>query len=183
MTEFTILWRDSYSPPDPNHLRTDEIPTGVQLYRGVRDTAASLWLIDSGVDEQIAQTIAEQHAITPDHIRKLSMIQEFGDVFRKGLPFANFVLREMHPDALDTFVQQLRGQIAQVIGRPGCFGQILAGEKETPSNLLGITYWETAQSFTEYMEWASKHAWKNTVDPVTLNVPLRLFTQLTLSAS
>lgn len=183
MTEFTILWRDSNSPPSPNPVKTDDLPIGVRVYRGVRDPTASLWLIDGSADSQLAQTTATQYNIIPEHIRKLSMIQDWGDVFRNDLPYANFVLREMQPAALDTFVQQLRGQIAQVISRPGCFGQILAAETDTLSNLLGVTYWKAERSFTQYMEWASKHAWKNTVDPVTLNVPLRLFTRRAASST
>ena len=182
MTEFTILWRaadsqrDSAPASGTSRINTEPLPSGVRVYRGVRDPAAILWLVE-GADSAQAQQLAERHGIPSQHIRKLTLLQEWGGVFQKALPYANFVLREMQPDSVERFIPQLHGQIAQVISRPGCFGQILAAEKDAPSHLLGVTYWEAERSFTQYMEWASKHPWKNTVDPVTSGVPLRLFTR------
>jgi quinol monooxygenase YgiN len=179
MTGFTILWHDSSFPPGTSRVRADEPIVGVQHWRGIRDLAASLWLIPDDLDAQVVLAIIEQQNIASDHVRRLKIINEWGDVVGKAWPIANFVLREMQPGSMDSFLPKLHSQIAQVVSRPGCLGSVLAAEKDTPDHLLGITYWDAEQSFAQYMEWASVHPWKNTVDPVTLNVPLRLLTRRT----
>lgn len=183
MTEFTILWHDSASPPGTSRVRADELLAGVQHWRGIRDLAASLWLIQDSLNPQAAQAIIEQQSIASDHVRRLKISHEWGVAFGKAVPLANFVLREMQPGSLDAFLPKLHSQIAQLVTRPGCLGSVLAAERDSPHYLLGITYWEAERSFAQYMKWASKHPWKNTVDPITLNVPLRLLTRHTESSA
>lgn len=183
MTEFTILWRGSTtqsnvdSSPSASKSIMGDLPVGVQLWGGVRDPAAAVWLVRDGGDRLAVEALAKQYHIPPEHIRKMKLIQEWGEVFDETLPIANFVLREMEDGSAGEFVPKLYGQIAKVIGRPGCFGQILAAEVDAPDHLLGVTYWEAERSFAQYAEWAAKHVWKNTVDPLTSNVPLRLLTR------
>lgn len=195
MTEFTILWRvaDSQrgsatqsnvdSSPSVSKSKAACLPAGVQFWSGVRDPAAAVWLVRDNSDGQGVEALAKQHHIPPEHIRKMKLIQEWGEVFDEILPIANFVLREMQDGSAVEFVPKLYGQIAKVIGRPGCFGQILAAEVDAPDHLLGVTYWEAERSFAQYAEWAAKHVWKNTVDPLTSNVPLRLLTRRVGTAS
>jgi hypothetical protein len=171
------MWRVADSPASASRSKAGELPAGVQYWRGVRDPAAAVWLVRNYGDGQVVETLAKQHNISPEHIRKLKLIREWGEVFDEALPIANFVLREMQDGSSAEFVPKLYGQIAKVIARPGCFGQILAAEVDAPDHLLGVTYWEAERSFAQYADWAGKHVWKNTVDPVTSSVPLRLLTR------
>jgi hypothetical protein len=176
MTDFSIIWHDSNTPLPPLNLRASDLPENAQHWRGVRDPAASLWWVPGSLD---APALAEQHGIAAGQIRPLNVLKQWGSVLGKNLPIANYVLREMEPDSLDTFLPLLDRQIAQVVSRPGCLGSVLAAEPGAPHHLLGITYWEAERSFVQYMDWFAKHSWKYTVNPITVNVPLRLLTRRT----
>jgi quinol monooxygenase YgiN len=151
-----------------------EALTLIQHWRGVRERSSFVWLLPGDHD---AAALAQSIGFAASHARQLNLLQEWGDVFESASPFANFVLRIMNPGSLDSFLPQLRGQISQVVQRPGCQGAVLAAATNSPDHLLGITYWEAERSFAQYMDWASRHPWKNTVDPVTLAVPLRMLTR------
>ena len=164
----TLVWDETRRIP------AAQLPAGAQQWRGVRDPNVSLWLLE---DADGLKTLAQSAGVAPDHVRVLSVVREWGDPSRKAARWANFVLREMTPESVETFVPQLFGHTEKVIASPGCLGDTLAAEQGAPHHLLGITYWESDAAFENYMQWASKHAWKGVVDPVTVDVPLRLFVQ------
>ncbi|MCC6804762.1 MAG: antibiotic biosynthesis monooxygenase [Anaerolineae bacterium] len=173
MTEFTILWHDSSSPFAAPGVRACDLPAGAQHWRGIRDRTAALWLVKNSIDDPTRQELLDRCGFGGDQVRHLQIVREWGGVFGKTLSLANYVLREMQPDSLDSFLPLLDRQMSQVVTRPGCLGAALASEKAAPHHLLGITYWEAEQSFAQYMGWFSKQYWKYTVNPLTVNVPLR----------
>ncbi|MFN8561265.1 MAG: hypothetical protein U0703_06505 [Anaerolineae bacterium] len=179
MTEFTIMWHDSNSSFAAPSVRVHDLPAGAQHWRGIRDRTAALWLVQKPVDGSTRQALIDRSGFASDHIRQLEIIREWGGVFGKMLPLANYVLREMQPDSINSFLPLLDKQMALVVTRPGCLGSVLAADKSAPSHLLGITYWEAERSFVQYMGWFSKQHWKFTVDPLTVNVPLRQFMRRT----
>ena len=170
---FTILWRDANAPLGEESHRY-HCPAEAQHWRGVRERSSAVCLLPGDHD---ATALAQSAGFPASHAHQVNLLQEWGDVFHSASPFANFVLRVMNPGSLDSFLPQLRVQIAQVVQRPGCIGAVLAAGIDSPDHLLGITYWEAERSFAQYMDWASRHPWKNTVDPVTLGVPLRMLTR------
>ncbi len=165
----TLVWG---ALPD---IPADPLPTGTQQWRGVRETNLSLWLIREDDDKRPSEALAERFGIGRDHVRVLHTLRDWGERSRNAASLANFVLREMTPESVDTFVPLLFDQVEKVIASPGCLGNSLAAEKDFAHHLLGISYWESEAAFDSYAQWASTHSWKDIVDPITVSVPLRLF--------
>ncbi|HVU14095.1 MAG TPA: antibiotic biosynthesis monooxygenase [Phototrophicaceae bacterium] len=163
---FTIVWDET------RRLPADQLPAGTQQWQGVRDPNVFLWWLEDG--DALAAT-AEKAGIARGRVRVLQTLREWDTPARRGARLANFVLREMTPASVETFVPLLFEHTEKVIASPGCLGDTLAAERGIPHHLLGITYWESAAAFGDYMGWASQHSWKGVVDPVTVDVPLRLF--------
>lgn len=169
----TIFWGEISETTIPEAL----IPLETTRWRSVRDPSTVLWLIAGAADNELVRLLTERHGIPHDHVRVLKPIREWGTPSLRTTGWANFVLRELATGSAEAFLPPLFEQNEKVVANPGCLGSSLFAERDAPDHLMGITHWESAAAFAAYSEWASKHAWKGVVDPLTVGVPLRQFVQ------
>lgn len=169
----TIFWSEAGESAVPTGI----LPSDTIRWRGVRSPGTVLWLIDGAADDHLIDTLTGQHGVARDDVRTLLHLHDWGTPSLQTTRWANFVLRELVSGSAESFLPPLYEQNEKVVANPGNIGSALYAERDNPDHLLGITHWESEAAFVAYSEWASKHAWKGVVDPLTVGVPLRLFVQ------
>lgn len=174
-----VLW-GSFTPDTIRSLddALRSLPhTTVQLWQGVREPDIDIYLFwiasPANTTIPIIEAARDRNGIGS---RIVTPLRAWGDPESSLIRVANFVLRETNPDVQATLVPQIFQQVDAVVAQPGCLGSLLMSEQDRPSNLLGVTYWDQLSSFEAYSRWASEHPWRETINPVTQAVPLRLLT-------
>jgi len=166
----TLFWGEIGPEASRHRMRVDG--ESAQRWQGIHEPSWQVWLFRSEASPAIDEFT--QLAGEDFQRRVLSAARQWGST---EAVVANFVLRELRPEAIDDIVPGLHRQIEAVAARPGCVGCTLAAEVGQPHNLLGVTYWQHQAAFDQYAAWASQHAWRDVITPVTLAVPLRLLAQ------
>jgi hypothetical protein len=126
-----------------------------------------LWIASAAnADAPLIEGSIQQRDFTP--------LQSWGEPEAPSVRIANFVLRETDASVNDSLMPQIVRHMDAVVSRAGCLGSRLLSELDRPAHLLGVTYWDHLTSFEAYARWASEHPWRDTINPATRAVPLRL---------
>ena len=142
----------------------------LKYWQAIQEPDVQLWLVIPR-SERMPDDLQNRIAIEGFVFREFSTLKQWQSTEAE---IVNFVLRELRANTIDEIVPQIHQQIEAVITRPGCVGCTLATEVGKPQNLLGATYWQDEMAFEDYCEWASQHAWRDIISPLTLQVPLRV---------
>lgn len=146
----------------------------VSAWYGVHDPHEFVWFASIPAGLQMLLDISRWSS---GAWRSLVLVARWGTDQQQTASIANFVLRELEPDAPGDLLPALFEQIKSVAGRDGCLGCDLLAEVARPGNFLGITYWADISSFDAYACWAGTHAWREVIGPTTRHIPLRLLAQ------
>jgi hypothetical protein len=164
--DFRILW--GRFPSDTLHAY--RLRSTIAIWQGVREPETYLlWMASAAnSDAPLVEGSFQQRDFTP--------LQSWGDPEAPSVRIANFVLRETDASVTETLMPQIVKHMDAVVSRAGCLGSRLLSESNCAANLLGVTYWDHLTSFEAYAGWASEHPWRDTINPATRAVPLRLLT-------
>ncbi len=169
----TIVWNTA--PMNEPTSWMDDLPQAqrkhLQQWQGVWESMRYIWFGDTS---KLSHELPQQQGATNLVKYKLTDGKHWGATIGD---YANFVLRELQLESLDDILPDIHQQIDRVFDYPGCTGCALYAKVDHPAHLLGVTYWQEVSAFEQYGQWGSAHPWKDTITPITVHTPLRLFCQ------
>jgi hypothetical protein len=147
----------------------------VTIWQSVSASTQFLWTAYGSLPSfGEADAIATDCGIVFTQNHYLILLQQWENRWDAHSSFSNFVLRAVEPSSVDRLLPQIKMQMEKVSQQSGCQKCILASVVGHRSYLLGVTAWSELEAFEKYKNWASADPWQNVINPVTIDVPLRM---------